>query len=58
MDVITYDQEKSNIASLNILKQAKFLADVSKQLEKEPQVVVKALTELREICTLCFLVAV
>lgn len=49
MDVITYDHEKSNIASLNILKQAKFLADVLKQLEKEPQVVVKALTELREI---------
>ncbi|GJJ78971.1 presequence protease [Entomortierella parvispora] len=51
MDVITYDHEKSNIASLNIFQQSKFLADVLKQLEKEPEVVVKALTELREILT-------
>ncbi|KAF9027171.1 hypothetical protein BGZ52_004433 [Haplosporangium bisporale] len=51
MDVIAYDHDDSNIASLNILKQAKFLPTVLKQLETEPQTVIKALTELREILT-------
>ncbi|KAF9100744.1 hypothetical protein BGX29_006292 [Mortierella sp. GBA35] len=51
MDVISYDEEKSNISSLSILKQAKFLPEVIKQLEKEPETVIKALTELREILT-------
>lgn len=50
MDVIAYDHDDSNIASLNVLKQAKFLPTVLKQLETEPQTVIKALTELREIC--------
>lgn len=52
MDFLSYDHDKSNIASLNVLKQSKFLAVVLKQLEKEPEQVVKALTELREICML------
>ncbi|KAF9316996.1 hypothetical protein BG003_001323 [Podila horticola] len=51
MDVIAYDHDESNIASLNILKQAKFLPTVLKQLETEPQTVINALTELREILT-------
>ncbi|KAF9189909.1 hypothetical protein BGZ51_009188 [Haplosporangium sp. Z 767] len=51
MDVITYDYEKSNIAALNVLKQAKFLPEVIKKLEQEPETVIKALTELREILT-------
>lgn len=56
MDVIAYDHDDSNIASLNVLKQAKFLPTVLKQLETEPETVIKALTELREICMAkCFL---
>ncbi|KAG0262678.1 hypothetical protein BG011_009899 [Mortierella polycephala] len=51
MDVITYDYEKSNIAALNVLKQAKFLPEVIKKLEQEPETVIKALSELREILT-------
>ncbi|KAI1310239.1 hypothetical protein EDD11_003855 [Mortierella claussenii] len=51
MDVIAYDHEKSNVAALNVLKQAKFLPEVIKQLEQEPETVIKALKELREILT-------
>ncbi|KAF9431276.1 hypothetical protein BGZ94_003591 [Podila epigama] len=51
MDVIAYDHDHSNIASLNVLKQAKFLPTVLKQLDSEPETVIKALTELREILT-------
>ncbi|KAF9918748.1 hypothetical protein BX616_006122 [Lobosporangium transversale] len=51
MDVLAYDYEKSNISALNVLKQAKFLPEVIKQLEHEPETVIKALNELREILT-------
>ncbi|KAG0050248.1 hypothetical protein BGZ83_004990 [Gryganskiella cystojenkinii] len=51
MDVLTYDHDQSNIACLSPLKQSKFLGQVLKQLEQEPEVVVKAMTELREILT-------
>ncbi|KAF9208991.1 hypothetical protein BGZ49_006848 [Haplosporangium sp. Z 27] len=51
MNHITYDHEKSNLAALNVLNQAKFLPDVIKQLEQEPEIVIKAMTELREILT-------
>ena len=51
MDVLTYDYEKSNIASLNVLKQAKFLPEIIKKLEQDPKSVIGDLNELREICT-------
>ncbi|KAF9586373.1 hypothetical protein BGW38_006117 [Lunasporangiospora selenospora] len=51
MSFLTYDHDDSNIAALGILKQAKFLPAVIKQLEQEPETVVKALNELREILT-------
>lgn len=50
MDAISYDGEKSNISSLSILQQSKFLPEVIKKLEKEPDTVIKAMNELREIC--------
>ncbi|KAF9967531.1 hypothetical protein BGZ70_009211 [Mortierella alpina] len=51
MDVLTYDYEKSNIASLNVLKQAKFLPEIIKKLEQDPKSVIDDLNELREILT-------
>ncbi|KAG0369266.1 hypothetical protein BGZ54_010424 [Gamsiella multidivaricata] len=51
MDVIAYDHDNSNTAALNVLEQAKFLPDVIKQLEQEPEAVIKAMIELREILT-------
>ncbi|KAH7031761.1 Metalloenzyme, LuxS/M16 peptidase-like protein [Linnemannia elongata] len=51
MDAISYDGEKSNISSLSILQQSKFLPEVIKKLEKEPDTVIKAMNELREILT-------
>ncbi|KAF9963915.1 hypothetical protein BGZ65_006325 [Modicella reniformis] len=51
MEFISYDNQKSNIAALNVLNQAKFLPNVIKQLEQEPQTVIQDLTELREILT-------
>lgn len=53
MDAISYDGEKSNISSLSILQQSKFLPEVIKKLEKEPETVIKAMNELREICKSC-----
>lgn len=50
MDVLTYDYDKSNIASLNVLKQAKFLPEIIKKLEQDPKSVIDDLNELREIC--------
>ncbi|KAI8354385.1 Metalloenzyme, LuxS/M16 peptidase-like protein [Mortierella sp. GBAus27b] len=50
-EYIAYDGETSNIAALNVLKQAKFLPNVIKQLEQDPQSVVNDMKELREILT-------
>jgi len=50
MEFIAYDSEKSNLSALNVLKQAKFLPEVIKQLEQQPQSVIDDLTELRRIC--------
>ncbi|KAG0305550.1 hypothetical protein BGZ98_003958 [Dissophora globulifera] len=51
MNFLTYDEEKSNVAALNVLRQSKFLPEVIKQLEQDPEAVVSALKELREILT-------
>ncbi|KAF9111927.1 hypothetical protein BGX27_004236 [Mortierella sp. AM989] len=51
MDYVIYDHEKSNLAALNVLTQAKFLPEVIKKLEQDPGSVIKDLTELREILT-------
>ncbi|KAF9175181.1 hypothetical protein BGX20_007750 [Mortierella sp. AD010] len=51
MNYLTFDQDKANVAALNVLNQAKFLPDVIKQLDQEPESVIKAMKELREILT-------